>query len=77
MVVEPSLIMQHALDCMVGGLVIQRHNELALAILLQRCGRIVREAEKNVGDSRLRLDLGVRGVWQPQAEALFDFKPGF
>ena len=35
---------------------------------------IVREADKQAGDSGLRLDLGVRGVWQPQAEALFDFK---
>ena len=35
---------------------------------------IVREAETQVGDSGLRLDLGVCGVWQPQAEALFDFK---
>ena len=35
---------------------------------------IVREAGTQVGDSGLRLDLGVRGVWQPQAEALFDFK---
>ena len=25
-------------------------------------------------DSGLRLDLGVHGVWQPQAEVLFDFK---
>ena len=35
---------------------------------------IVREAETQVGDSGLRLDLGVHGVWQPQAEVLFDFK---
>ncbi|KAL5477476.1 hypothetical protein EMCRGX_G024280 [Ephydatia muelleri] len=35
---------------------------------------IVREAETKVGDSGLRLDLGVRSVWQSQAEALFDFK---
>ena len=27
-----------------------------------------------VGDSGLRLDLGVCGIWQPQVEALFDFK---
>ena len=31
---------------------------------------IVREAETQVGDSELRLDSGVRGVWQSQAEAL-------
>ena len=35
---------------------------------------IVREAEKRVGESGLRLDLGVCGVWQPQAVALLDFK---
>ena len=36
-----SLTMQHALDCKVGGLVIQRHNEITeivLEILLHRCG---------------------------------------
>eukprot|EP00731_Ephydatia_muelleri_P020885 Em0013g612a len=35
---------------------------------------IVREADIQAGVSGLRLDLGVRGVCQPQAEALFDFK---
>ena len=56
-------------------------SEIALEILQHRCGHmqvvrepIVREAETQVDDSGLRLDLGVRGVWQPQAEALFDFK---
>ena len=33
---------------------------------------IVRDAETQVGDSGQRLNLGVLGVWQPQAEALFD-----
>ena len=74
--------MQHALDCKVGGLVIQRHNEIrdcigdiAAQVWTQIVrDPIVREAESQVGDSGLRLDLGVRGVWQPQAEALFDFK---
>ena len=67
-----SLTMQHALDCKVGGLVIQRHNELRDCIgdIAAQVVRepIVREAE---GDSGLWLDLGVCGVWQPQAEALF------
>ena len=35
---------------------------------------VVREADVNNGDGGLRLDLGIRGVWQPQAEALFDIK---
>ena len=75
--------MQHVLDCKVGGLLIQRHNEIRDCIgdiaspqVWTQVVRepIVREAERQVGDSGLRLDLGVRGVWQPQAEALFDFK---
>ena len=77
-----SLTLQHALDCKVGGLVIQRHNEIrdciediAAQVWTQVVREpIVREAETQVGDSGLRLDLGIRGVWQPQAEALFDFK---
>ena len=77
-----SLTLQHALDCKVGGLVIQRHNEIrycvgdiAAQVWTQVVREpIVREAETQVDDSGLRLDLGVRGVWQPQAEALFDFK---
>ena len=70
-----SLTLQHALDCKVGGLVIQRHNEIRdcigdiaaqvwTQVVLEP---IVREAETQVGDSGLRLDLGVHGVWQPHA----------
>ena len=33
---------------------------------------IVREADPSSNDVGLRLDLGVRGVWSPQTEALFD-----
>lgn len=66
----------------VGGLVIQRHNEtrdcngdIAAQVWTQVVREpIVMEAETQVGDSGFRLDLGVHGVWQPQAEALFDFK---
>ena len=71
-----------SLTCKVGGLVIQKHNEIRdcigdiaaqvwTQVVLEP---IVREAETQVGDSGLRLDLGVHGVWQPQAEVLFDFK---
>ena len=75
-----TLTMQHALDCKVGGLVIQRHNEIRdcigdIAVWTQVVREpIVREAHIRAGDSGLRLDLGVHGVWQPQAVALFDFK---
>ena len=61
------LTLQHALDCKVGGLVIQRHNEIrdcigdiAVQVWTQVVREpIVREAETQVGDSGLRLDLGV------------------
>ena len=60
-----SLTMQHALDCRVGGLVIQRHNEIRdyigniVAQMWTQVVRepIIREAETQVGDSGLRLDL--------------------
>ena len=35
---------------------------------------IVREADPSSNDVGLRLDLGVRGVWSPQTEALFDIR---
>ena len=35
---------------------------------------VVREADEAQGISALVADLGVRGVWQPQAEALFDVR---
>ncbi|KAL5467466.1 hypothetical protein EMCRGX_G031692 [Ephydatia muelleri] len=35
---------------------------------------VVREADVKNADGGLRLDLGIRGVWQPQVEALFDVK---
>ena len=43
-----SLTMQHALDCKVGGLVIQRHimrSEIVLAILLHGCGHRLLESQ--------------------------------
>ena len=55
-------------------------SEIALEILLHRCehrlseSQLLERQDIQAGDSGLRLDLGVRGVWQPQAEALFDFK---
>ena len=35
---------------------------------------IVNEATATSNDPGLRLDLGIRGVWQPQVEALFDVR---
>ena len=35
---------------------------------------VVREADEARGTLAIIADLGVRGVWQPQAEALFDIR---
>ena len=35
---------------------------------------IANEATATSSDPGLRLDLGIRGVWQPQVEALFDVR---
>eukprot|EP00731_Ephydatia_muelleri_P029724 Em0021g247a len=73
---------QHALDCKKGGLVIQRHNEIRDCIgdIASQVWThvikepVVREVDVKNADGGLRLDLGIRGVWQPQVEALFDVK---
>eukprot|EP00731_Ephydatia_muelleri_P033971 Em0043g15a len=76
-----NFTLQHALHCKKGGLVILRHNATALVILPVRCAwpqvikePIVNEATATSSDPGLRLDLGIRGVWQPQVEALFDVR---
>ncbi|KAL5505424.1 hypothetical protein EMCRGX_G006855 [Ephydatia muelleri] len=77
-----ALTLQHALDCKKGGLVIQRHNEIrdctgdiASQVWTHVIKEpVVREADVKNADGGLRLDLGIRGVWQPQVEALFDVK---
>ena len=77
-----ALTLQHALDCKKGGLVIQRHNEIRDCIgdIASQVWThvikepVVREADVKNADGGLRLDLGIRGVWQPQVEALFDVK---
>ena len=74
--------LQHALDCKEGGLIIQRHNEIrdctgdmAAQVWSQVTKEpVVREADVSTGDDGLRLDLGIRGAWQPQVEALFNIK---
>ena len=72
----------HTLDCKKGGLVTQQHNEVRDALgdiaapAYNEIVRepVVREAAEARGISALVADLGVRGVWQPQTEALFDVR---
>ena len=68
-----TMSLQHALDCKKGGLIIQRHNEIrdcigdmAAQVWSQVIKEpVVREADVSTGDDGLRLDLGIRGAWQP------------
>ena len=77
-----NFTLQHALDCKTGGLVIQRHNEVRDCLgdmAAQVWSQVVREpmvkeAESKADGPGLRADLGIRGVWTPQVEALFDIK---
>jgi len=72
--------LDHALVCRRGGLIIQRHNEVRdaigdIAALAWR--HVHREpvvCEASSEHDALIADLGIRGVWQPQAEALFDIR---
>ena len=82
MVVAPSLVWKHALDCRIGGLVIQQHNEIRDAlgdlasIVYKEVIRepVVREADDKNNVPALIADLGVRGCWQPQVVTLFDIQ---
>ena len=73
--------MDHFLIYRKGGLIIQRHNEIRdaigdLAALVWGSVRhepIVQDAQDDSGEV-LIADLGVRGVWLPQSEALFDIQ---
>ena len=47
---------------------------MAAQVLSQVCEPIVKEAESKADGLGLRADLGIRGVWTPQVEALFDLK---
>ena len=71
--------LDHFLSCKKGGLIIQRHNEFRdaigdLASLLW--GRVRHEpiVSEDTDDEALVADLGIRGVWAPQTEALFDVR---
>ena len=74
--------LQHGLDCPKGGLIIRRHNEIRdclgdmAALVWPQVIRelVVQEGDPASNDPGLRLDLGIRGVWQPQVEALFDIQ---
>ena len=74
--------LSHALSCRKGGLVVQRHNEVRdtvgdLASLVWSKVRrepIIRESNYSTDSTALVADLGVRGVWSPQSEALFDVR---
>ena len=71
--------LDHFLICRKGGLIVQRHNEIRdaisdLAALLW--GQVKREpvVSEDGDDGTLVADLGVRGVWSSQSEALFDIR---
>ena len=70
----------HALNCKIGGLVYQRHNEMRdencdlnrkAGFSQVICEPIVKEAEED-GFGELRGDWSVRGFWVPQRVAVFD-----
>ena len=72
--------LSHALDCHKGHLVTQSHNEVrdALGDLAALAYRdVIREPIVQEGGDNgpaLIADLGIRGVWLSQVEALFDFR---
>ena len=61
-------------------MVVRRHNEICDALGDLAClayKDVIREPVVHDGDADgpgLIADLGVRGVWQPQGEALFDVR---
>ena len=70
----------HTLDCRFGGLITRRHNEVRdafgdLASLVW--SPVVKEpivCDGSGSADSLIADLSVRGVWEPQTEALFDIR---
>ena len=74
--------LDHFLICMKGGLIVQRHNEIrdavgdmaAMVWGQVRREPIVSDAVVDPSGETLVADLSVRGVWLPQAEALFDVR---
>ena len=76
---NPSSV-QHALDCRKGGLVIKRHNEIRDIlgdICLLVTNNVVKEPivrDASDTESGLIADLGIRGLWEPQVDALVDIR---
>ena len=72
--------LSHAMDCRKGGLVTQHHNKVrdALGDLAAFAYKdVIREpvvCEGNAEVPALVADLGIRGVWLPQTEALLDIQ---
>ena len=69
--------MDHFLICRKGGLIVQQHNEIRdaigdLAVLLWGQVKWEPVVSEDGDDGTLVADLGIRGVWSPQSEALFD-----
>ena len=72
----------HALNCKKGGLVIKRHNEVrdSLGEIMGKGYNnvvkepIVREPDISNDTPGLVADLAIRGLWQPQTEALLDVR---
>ena len=71
---------KHALDCLVGGLVRQCHNEVRDAVgdlASLTWGQVTKEpvvCESSTDPSSVTLiaEFRIRGVWQPQVDVLFD-----
>ena len=76
-----TFTVDHALDCRFGGLVTRQHNEVRdsfgdLSSLVWgpvHREPVVQEASDD-GRTVLKADLVVRGVWQPQCDAVFDVR---
>lgn len=72
----------HALDCMKGGLIVQRHNEIRdllfdlMSIVWSHTVKepVVQEGDPESHSGALVADISARGVWQPQTTALFDVR---
>ena len=68
--------------CKKGGLITRRHNEVRdtlgdLSSIVYKdiiWEQVIQEASEVAGEPSLIADLGVRGGWQPQAQALFDVR---
>jgi len=74
---------EHALDCRVGGLVCQRHNEVRDAVCdlaslawgqVQKEPVVCEEKLDDPSSMALIVDVRVCGVWQSQVDALFDVR---